>query len=625
MNAERYPSDLIITVDDFAACGWREALKGISREGYSSMWQAFSDAARKALDDGRTAHSKVLWLLADACSMRLVPKSFNEPFKPFMVMEDRRSVVPDDLPDADLVFFSAIIDSVDEPWLKARLADLVWLKQRPRDVKFAIAAIDAYRQIPLDTETWVRGGRECWERAVSLALWLRSQEQQTALESAVLAAFETATTEHGFLGFWLAELLLVNRLGVDHWESVAQKLGALAQEFKDSGDIYRAREYFRISGEYFNRLKDRARAAKMIAAVAETWVDEAVARTSSDQPSHIVATNFYENAIQVYRSIPRSERSNFRVDARIAELRIHLTESGEKSLGEMVRISSPPQDLSELIENARNAVTGKKPQDAMRAFANLCPGANAESLRKNSIKHFQTFIFSALGSRTLMSPDGRVIAKRPAMSLSSAPTADDEITIRAQMIDDYKIWISIVVQGEIMPAHRELLTEHRLREDDFIALAIESPIVPVEKKRLFGKALFAGYDCDFETALHLLVPQIEAMVRFHLKQAGATTTVIDKTGIENVLGLSTLMEQPEVEQVFGPDLAFEIRALFCDAFGPNLRNELAHGLLDDGDGNSIYSVYAWWLALRLVFNAFLYRLQRNNGVDEPESVKGTSQ
>jgi hypothetical protein len=64
------------------------------------------------------------------------------------------------------------------------------------------------------------------------------------------------------------------------------------------------------------------------------------------------------------------------------------------------------------------------------------------------------------------------------------------------------------------------------------------------------------------------------MIRFHLKQHGAKTTNLDKNGIENEKGLSTLMELPEIETIFRKDLSFEIKALFCDPFGPNLRNEL---------------------------------------------------
>lgn len=190
------------------------------------------------------------------------------------------------------------------------------------------------------------------------------------------------------------------------------------------------------------------------------------------------------------------------------------------------------------------------------------------------------------------------------MSLGAELTDGDEIAIRAEMVRDYGIQVGLVVQGYILPALEVLLLEHRLREVDFIALARNSPIVPKDRAVLFGKALFAGYERDFVTALHLLVPQMEHLVRVHLKQAGATTTNIDKDGIQNENGMSTLMELPETVQVFGKDLAFELNSLFCDAFGPNLRNELAHGLLDEDGFNTPFAIYAWWLALRLTFIAW---------------------
>ena len=149
-----------------------------------------------------------------------------------------------------------------------------------------------------------------------------------------------------------------------------------------------------------------------------------------------------------------------------------------------------------------------------------------------------------------------------------------------------------------------LVLEHRLCEDDFVAIASRSPIVPEGRERLFGKALFVGYEMDFIAALHLLVPQIEHMVRWHLKASGIKTTNLDKDGIENENGLSALMNMPEVTQIFGEDLVFELKALLCDAFGPNLRNELAHGLLDSEECRSTYSIYTWWFGLRLVFTTF---------------------
>lgn len=606
MSSDRYPADLNITAKDFAECGWKEVLSGTTREGYSSMWQAFSAAARQAIDEGKQAQGKILWILADACSMMLSPKSPNEPFKPNIVMNDKRSAVPDDLTEAEITLFARIIDEVADPWLKARLADLVWLKHRPREVRFALAAIDSYRLIPLDAKTWIRGGDKCWERAINLARMLKegAGNRLAQIEATVIAAFQSASCTDGFLSHWLADLLDSNGLARDQASIIGQRLELLAREFDDEGDQHRAREYFDAAAKWYKRAGDDAKFATMTVAVAEGWVKEAVARISSDKPSHMVAASLYENAIQIYRTIPRSERAIHRVDERLEELRVLLAESGEKSLGEMGVIKSPAVNISEIAENARKAVRGKEAMEALKEFANLHPGADAKKARESAIERIRQHPLQALMPVTVMSHDGRVIAKRPGMSMGATLTADDEIVINAEMIHDYGILVSFIVQGDIWPALEILLVEHRLTEADFVQLARQSPIVPKGREQLFGKALFAGYERDFVTALHLLVPQIEHMVRYHLKEAGATTTNISIDGIENENGLSTLVELPEFKKVFGEDLVFEIRALFCDAFGPNLRNELAHGLLDANACYSVHSIYAWWFALKFTFNTY---------------------
>lgn len=622
MSDQRYPDDLVVTAQNFADCGWKDVLDQASREGYSAMWHALSDAARKAMDVGQLPQGKILWLLADACSMMLSPSSQNEPFKPFAVFHNRRSVIPDDLPDSDIEFFAEIVDAVDDIRLKARLADLIWLKRKPRDVKFALAAIDSYRLIPLDTETWIRDGKECWGRAISLARILRAGagSRLDEMENVVLQVLTAATTGDGFLGVWLASLLESNGLGRDQKMPVAQKLESLAREFDGMGELHRSRDFFSAAARWFERAGDGAKAAAMTVEVAEGWVKEAIARISNDSPSHMVAASFYENAIQTYRTIPRAERVAHRVDERLAELRTHLNDSGEESLGEMGLVSTPSIDITQIVENARKSVSRKSAIDALLAFANLHHGAKLDELRKSALERKREFVFSSLFSSTALSRDGRVIAKCPAMSLGAEPSPDDEIAIRAEIIRDYGILVGIVVQGDIWPALEVLLLEHRLREVDFVDLADHSPIVPKGRARLFGKALFAGFDRDFITALHLLIPQVEHMVRVHLKEAGARTTNLDKDGIETENGLSTLIDMPETEKVFGKDLAFELKTLFCDAFGPNLRNELAHGLLDEDTCHSPFAIYAWWLALRLVFNTWWNAARKEpNGSEEGEA------
>ena len=618
MSSEPCPNDIPPTVEDFVGSGWKEVLASVDRKSYLSMHSAFNDAAKAAIDEGRKVQGKTLSLLAGACSMALSPNSVNEPYKPLWQSNGQRSILPEDLSDTDVTFFAQIVDKIDDPWLRARLAELVWLVKRPREVEFALAAIDSYLSIPFDTGLWGHGLLECWKRAIRLIrqLGAGAGDRLVIVEASLLEKFQSATSSDGFLCLELSNLLRENGFGKKHALEIASKLESIALESNSGTRLDIAREYFRASSVWFKTAEEDAKSIEMKVAEAENWVTQATNRISSAEPSHMVAASCYEQAIQVYRTVPRAIRSEYHVDARIADLQQRLHEAGQKSLDEMGVISTPVTDINELVKNVRDAVRGKTLPETLKTFANLPCSVKVEELRESAIERLSAHPLQALISATVMNHDGRVIAKRPGMNTDTTLSADDqtcenEIVIRSTMVQDYSYHVGLAVQGYIRPAQEILLLEHRMRETDFIALASQSPIVPIGREMLFGKALFAGYDHDFITALHLLVPQIEHMIRFHLKQAQVKTTNLDSNGIETENSLNTLMELSETQEIFGENLCFEIKALFCDPFGSNLRNELAHGLLGDDECQSDYAIYAWWLGIKLVFNTFWNHLHNN--------------
>ena len=90
------------------------------------------------------------------------------------------------------------------------------------------------------------------------------------------------------------------------------------------------------------------------------------------------------------------------------------------------------------------------------------------------------------------------------------------------------------------------------------------------------------------------------MVRIALQTAGQNTQKIGDDGVQSEKGLGSLASLGATADLLGGDRAFELKALFCEPIGPNLRNTVAHGLLDDDVAGSAYSLYAWWWVLRLV-------------------------
>ena len=188
---------------------------------------------------------------------------------------------------------------------------------------------------------------------------------------------------------------------------------------------------------------------------------------------------------------------------------------------------------------------------------------------------------------------------------ASTDDRNNQAVLYKQMQSQFSIHLDLAVQSQILPALRQLLKEHRVTKELIISLCNQSPIVQKDRIFLLGNALWLGFEEEFGLAIHLLCSQVEHIVRSKLKEAGCITTNIDKNGIENENGLSTLMELPEVKKIFGNSLVFELKSIFTEALGYNLRNNVAHGLLDDNDSISSASIYAWWMILKLVIRSII--------------------
>ncbi len=608
-------------MDAFDDCGLDAVLDDNANKHLSSLSQALYQEARTAEQDGSRDRCDVLRMLADPCSLMLQPENRGEPFRPMWEAGGRRSKSTDDFTGTEIAFFAKIADSIDHPQLRARLADLVWLRGRPRDIRFALAAIDSYMQIPLDPSTWFGNGSQNWRRAISLSLMMGkpSGDRLGQIESSIIRAITSATNEDGFFSHLLADTLESFGLGRTHLTVVGGKLESLADEFDATSDFHASGRFYNAAAKWFRLSGDDDKSVDMTVAEGEAFVKEGAARLSSDNPSHSVAASFLEKAVQVYRSVPKVQRDRNNVGQRIEELRLRINEYGKLALDEIARVGGPSIDVRESIEWARDAVHGKPVHEALEAFVNLHI-TSVKQLREDAIKSLSRSPVLASMPKVVSSHDGRVIAKTPGIS-GSTPTEEDEEEIRIQMSQlHYGTHVGVAVQALILPALDVVTLEHRLREADFIELARRSPIVPIGRHVLFGKALAHGFNRDFATSIHLLAPQIEHLVRVQLKFASVNTTLLDQDGIETEKGLSALIDLPETKCIFGEDLTYEIKTLFCDQLGLNFRNNIAHGLLDDRQSQSVESAYAWWLGLKLVLNTFWNSLSMDGRSEQQEQA-----
>ncbi len=587
-------SDSTVTIEDFRRSGWKEALDTAGR----NVGAGLAAAAKQRLQDGDVAGSKVLRLLADACSMMLKPDNSDAPFKP---MWGRHSAIPEDLGDEALNLFAVAVQEIDHVWVKARLADLLWI--RKHDHKMARMAIEAYREIPLDNAR-SRDRIECWQRALSLARQLGDKDRHSEMVGAVLQVLRDTVAKEESLCLSLSELLFGEKLKNEIVLEVAQSLERRATALMESGPPGHAIRYYETCVKWFKRTGDKSLETAAVVAHAQAYETYALTHQSSDPPNNLVASYHFDKALQIYTSVPNAQRGAYKIDGRIERLQESLSEAHKNLLDQMRTVTTGPIDISsEVAEQARECVRGKSAPQALISLSLISRGAQLAALREIVEETRSEYPLQSLVLKLDMSSDGRVIAKRA----GEIPAGDEDSGEHAaslhddvDVVEQFRRGIDFTVRACILPALDVVRREHSFQEADFISLVEKSPLVPTGREQLVGKALYSGFRGDFGTALYLLVPQVEYIVREDLKDKGCRTTHRDSAGIETENSLNTLVKFPELKEIFGEDFAFEINALFCEPLGPNLRNAVAHGLVDDRVSQSPRSIYAWWFMLRLI-------------------------
>lgn len=572
-----------LTLDGLQYCGADELLnQHPPTTAYHEMWSRLFAAAQASIEDAPKAAA--LNFLAQICSMMLEPGDRTAWLKPMMTTSIGRTMLPEDLTVVDIGLMADLAPTLQHPLLRARLADLVWFKDRRRGVAFAYIAIEGYRQRPIDDQEWDREVLKCRQRAIQIAHstgkggGVISAEIAGELLDAFWKALEISDHRSAlrYLRPLQAEGLVRDKAG-----QIAEALEHEARRQLQAGDPFSALLFAENAVVWFVRAQDDERRAASQILVAESWVAQA-----DKDGSGITRHHCYSKAIDAYRLVSAHFREQFGAADAITQLRTKLPAAGLDMLGQMKTVSHS-FDIGDLVREAVGQVQGLPPNEALFAFCRIALWPSLEAVRAEAEMGLNGI--AALFSSTSVDEDGRVIA-----SLEGVSDADSrERRLGAEMVKAAAGRADLAARALIDPALDLIRQQFHLSLHDFYVIAQLSALVPGERVDLVAKGLYAGYCRDFVQAIHILIPQFEHMVRMVLKDAGAQTTT-RQDGIEMESGLSALVELPQMKDRFGEDLAFTIRALMCKPLGPNLRNQVAHGLAGASLCASGYGVYAWW-------------------------------
>jgi hypothetical protein len=552
----------------------------------------YNKASRVAESISQHDVAKLYQSLAIICSFSPKYEDLAEPYGPFAIMFGKRAIIPDDLTEEDLVTVDKLFLKANDPALRARLGDILWVckKDHKAAKQIVFEYIEASKRL-LTINAWTRS-TDLFLRALQIAIHLgRKNEEWKSAEANLLTALANPLAQsEQFYACHLLRIALQMQLGEP--AKLAQIAQEQAQKAERENDFRRSREYTLLAAGFYRLCKKEPEEQSARIAAGETYIQQAEECLLRTPPSFLAASHFMAEGIEALRQAKAAPD-------RVRELRDRLADFQKRSLGEM-KPYRMGMDLNEPAQMAIKYVSQGSFQEALRRLAFGPSLVSVKELRVLVLEQAKNYpMFHMFGQSTLDAA-GRVVENTPGIIDLSGPTG--EKALEAHMFRHaVQFFWNIRATGFIEPARIKIWQDHRPTLRDLFFLVRDNPFIPPGHEPIFARGLFYGIAGDMLIASHLLAPQIENSLRFVLEQNGVDVSNLESDLTQPVKTLGPLLTMPEMEKIFGPDICFELRGLLIEKTGCSFRHQIAHGFATEGDTYNIAAFNVWWLALRLCF------------------------
>jgi len=489
------------------------------------------------------------------------------PFIPIFQFGDRVSAPP----------FDAVPPEIGQAWEQLGLAcrtaaaralflDLSWCARiGDNPARLGAAAIDAYlelgatttdlQQDNADDKGWIPYARaECLRRALSLARELNQRDRVISVCDAIEAAASKAVEQHS-VGTAMLLLRVLAHLPADQRpNSLAQMLNDASMRFGDS--VWNFTEV----GE--------------LRALLATGPDERRG-IRDDQLNHLLQDAKTQTGLGRVAALQKCLEFARQHDLsnRLPELRRELDALTPESLDLKeisVEVNVPREEFERFVQSfaAPDALTGSLERFALAGGSS--PSGNHEKNLEQVQRSRRDTPLHFLVTQIIVDEAGRPI------TTASNDEAADRIELLRQEVSGISFWgvIGAMALDAIVAKHGqpdqdqlvEFLTRHLMSQRAAATIA-----------RAFAH-YFAG---DFEASAHVALPQVEATIRELCKQAGIPVSreaVGDNGG---VAGLGTLLHALDASNLLDKSWIRYLITALSEPAGLNLRNRIAHGLIEE--------------------------------------------
>ena len=541
--------------------------------------QRFFEIAKAYEEEGEQRRADQARMDATAFALHHHKGSFPGYFQPIMEMPDRRTYPPlDFFTDERLKYYGDRARKTRNCIHASRFADVAWDLSRKKDPKLARIAIDNYLTSAsvYKSNGWGVEFGEAIRRAVELAILINDTGRLANLKGLIIRELKALDKDQDY------------RFCLDLANALVK--GNKIQLTKEEQD------------EVLKIIQNGAAYYQAVHAKRDNTLGP------SDGPNEHLVRSFVEAKARLLRAWHREEANIQAIKKEIAESyerEANLAMQGKNALAGVVFLSCADKLYGEAglgIEQER--IRALLEQVGKMAEADMKPVEAKVEIKQQEIDEYVSPLLADSCEESLqrLAVTGRFVPsiktskerveeqkkQFPLQFLfSKVSLKEGHIIGRAssdtELLDDAVIrdfCLSIQIGGVFLARLIERLKgEQQLDTEKLVDHFRRWGYCGEQNIELIKIGFTHYFNGDYISALHVLVPQFEAILRILLEKAGRPVSDPQR-GAFVVLG--SLLEDPMLNQIAGPDLIAWYKLSLEDPNGLNLRNEIAHGLCSIG-------------------------------------------
>lgn len=513
-----------------------------------------------------------------------------------------------DFPPESIAYYKKRVEETKNPILKSRYTDFLW--EHEKDFNYAKLAVETYlncTSIYFNKE-WDHELSDALDRALSISWMIKDS---ALIEKSVKVHYEyiQKLIETGrpryILEITASILKRAKRLKSppDYQALIIAAENAIVHYSEDVGDNFCLQQGFMEKMvEIYKLMGNDQKIRETKIRIAESFIEEAEWKKENYPGGNSVAASFYEKALKAYISIGGFQEKEEELQNNITEAN---TAAFEKDF-HMMRI--PVEVDKEVIDSYQEDYKGRTALEVFQLIIGdprLAP--SFEGAKKATIEHAKKFVFMHLVSQSIIRDNIRV----------KTYATDDQrfhfFTVRNFMFNyQYK------AQFFLASAYRILKEEHPNWVDEMVKYLKTRPLIKENRVKIIEHALRAFDRGDYISAIHILVFQIEGILRDFVEKLGKPTFSLTK-GEMRKKKLWDVLEILQKEQEVDKDILVLIRTFLVDIAGENIRNELAHGILVYDEFTGLRALISIYILLKITPYTIIKKEKPKGETNEAES------